>query len=118
MQFNPISLATALPIPQPENTYILPALALADTNHYLGTELRRRIKVGDPLTLIHEPANPTDSSSVRVHWQDQLIGYLPDPQNELIAALLSQGSPLTSYVAWYSPTFDPPITIHILLPKP
>jgi hypothetical protein len=117
MNASSLSLATQPPKDPPTDSYVFPPLIVARTQHYLTIDLRRSIQVGDPITLVPEPANPTDPQSIRVHWQDQQIGYLCKDDNPLIFHLLRQGCPLTAVVAWFSPSTDPPITIYILLPK-
>lgn len=44
------------------------------------------IAIGDPLTLLHEPANPWDANAIKVFWKDEWIGYIPKDMAALIAA--------------------------------
>ena len=113
-----LTLATQPPQDPPTDNYVFPPLTVARTEHYLTTEIRRAIQIGDTLTLVPEPANPNDPNAVRVHWKDQQIGFIPKEQNQLISHLIRQGCPLTAIVAWFSPSTDPPISIYVLLPKP
>lgn len=44
------------------------------------------IAIGDPLSLLHEPANTWDPNAVQVFWNHQEIGYIPKDMAALVVA--------------------------------
>jgi HIRAN domain len=50
---------------------------LAGFVYYDGKDAWERIKRGDALTLVREPANPHDPNAVRIEWQGRMLGYVP-----------------------------------------
>jgi hypothetical protein len=64
---------------------------LAGFRYYQGAELWERMRVGDALELVREPANPHDSNAVRVLWQGQMLGYLPRRENRAVARHIDAG---------------------------
>ncbi len=107
------------PVPLPDNCYRLQTSRLAGFSHHGHPSWIKQMQPGDPLTLVAEPANPHDHYAVRVHWQNQMIGYLPSSSNHVVSRLLRQGAPLRAVIAWTSSgeTYDTPLTLHVLAPK-
>jgi hypothetical protein len=58
-----------------------------------------RLRPGDALTLVREPANPHDANAVRVEWQGHKLGYVPRAENAAVAWALDRGEPLQARVS-------------------
>ena len=72
---------------------------LAGFQYYQGGQLWDEIKVGDPLTLTREPANPHDSNAVRVEWQGHKLGYVPRRENQAVARHMDSGGQVEARVS-------------------
>jgi hypothetical protein len=104
------------PQPLPQGVYRLQTSRLRAYAYYGETAHLHTLKVGDPLTLCAEPANPHDKYAVRVHHQDRHIGYLPRESNHVVSRLLRQGALLRGVIAWIDPgdNLQLPLTLHVL----
>jgi len=58
-----------------------------------GPALLGKMKTADALQLVREPHNPHDDCAVALHWNEQMIGYLPAEDNEILSRLLDIGTP-------------------------
>ena len=65
---------------------------LAGFVYYDGLALWERMKKGDRLTLVREPANPHDRNAVRLEWQGHMLGYGPRKDNADIARQMDHGA--------------------------
>lgn len=72
---------------------------LAGFQYYQGGQLWDEIKVGDPLTLTREPANPHDSNAVRVDWRGHQLGYVPRRENQAVARHMDGGGKVEARVS-------------------
>jgi hypothetical protein len=72
---------------------------LAGFQYHAGESLWERLKEGDVLTLVREPANPHDARAVRVEWQGNQLGYLPRAENEAVAAAMDRGERVEARIA-------------------
>lgn len=72
---------------------------LAGFQYHAGPRLWERLRVGDALQLVREPANPHDARAVRVDWQGVQLGYLPRAENEAVAAALDRGERVAARIA-------------------
>lgn len=63
---------------------------LAGFRYHEGRKLWSRMRVGDELELIREPANPYDANAVRVEWQGHKIGYVPRAENAALARFMDR----------------------------
>ena len=72
---------------------------LAGFQYYRGGQLWDEIKVGDPLTLAREPANPHDSNAVRVEWRGHKLGYVPRRENQAVARHMDSGGKVEARVS-------------------
>jgi len=104
------------PRPLPANTYRLQTSPLRGFDHHGDYALLSKLRIGDELRLIPEPANPHDRYAIRVHRGDDHIGYLPRESNHVVSRLLRQGAPLRAIIAWVDPTPNPqlPLSLHVL----
>ncbi|MFO1517576.1 MAG: HIRAN domain-containing protein [Lysobacterales bacterium] len=72
---------------------------IAGFQYHDGPRLLDRLKAGDALALVREPANQHDHLAVRVTWHGHPLGYLPRAQNAAVARLLDAGAPLDARIA-------------------
>ncbi len=72
---------------------------LAGFQYHAGESLWDRLREGDALVLIREPANPHDARAVRVEWQGNQLGYLPRAENEAVAAAIDSGERVEARIA-------------------
>lgn len=64
---------------------------LAGSQYHALAAVAAKMRVGDLLTLVREPANPHDANAVRVDWQGQTLGYVPRAENRALAAAIDRG---------------------------
>jgi len=109
---------TPPPVPTPKGYYRLQTANLAGFHYYADSEWLEQMELGEPLTLIPEPANPHDRYAVRVHWKNQHIGYLSQDSNQIVSRLLRQGAPISAVIAWLTigDNSSHPLTMHVLMP--
>ena len=79
--------------PTPQSTLLLKT-PVAGFQYYEGERIWSSLNIGDPLTLVREPADPYDDKAVAVYRQDNKIGYIPRKDNAVIANLMDQGRAL------------------------
>ena len=96
--------ATLLPVSaplaqRPEVRMLVQSSLLAGFQYYQGKQLWDEIKVGDPLTLAREPANPHDSNAVRVEWRGHQLGYVPRRENQAVARHMDGGGKVEARVS-------------------
>ena len=65
---------------------------LAGSLYYDASAVWDRIKVGDRLTLVREPANPHDIHAVRLEWHGRMLGYVPRRDNSDLARQMDHGA--------------------------
>ena len=65
---------------------------LAGFVYYDAREVWDRMKRGDRLTLVREPANPHDANAVRIEWQGRMLGYVPRRDNGDLARQMDHGA--------------------------
>lgn len=65
---------------------------LAGFVYYDGKDAWDRMKRGDLLMLVREPANPHDSNAVRIEWQGRMLGYVPRRDNIDLARQMDHGA--------------------------
>ena len=65
---------------------------LAGFVYYDGKAVWARMKSGDRLTLVREPANPHDGNAVRLEWEGHMLGYVPRKDNADLARQMDHGA--------------------------
>jgi len=65
---------------------------LAGFVYYDGKAVWPRLKTGDALTLVREPANPHDANAIRIEWRGSMLGYLPRRENADLARQMDLGA--------------------------
>jgi hypothetical protein len=58
-----------------------------------------RLRVGDRLELVREPANPHDANAVRVEWHGHLLGYVPRDENAALAWAMDRGEHVAARIS-------------------
>jgi HIRAN domain len=77
----------------------LQSVLTAGLRHHDAKAVWEELKVGDPLSLVREAANPHDGNAVRVDWKDKVLGYLPKTENGFVARQLDRGNRLEARIA-------------------
>lgn len=90
---------------------------IAGFHYHQGPALEHRLRQGQPLDLVREPANPHDTNAVRIDWRGQTLGYLPRHHNHAPARLMDQGEALQTEIAALDFTEEPwrPVEVDVLL---
>lgn len=72
---------------------------IAGFQFHAGERVWRDLRVGEPLALVREPANPHDTNAVRVDWRGLALGYVPRRDNRQVARQLDLGMALQARVS-------------------
>ena len=72
---------------------------LAGVRYHAAAEVWPQLRVGDPLELGREPANPHDANAISVSWRGRKLGYLPRRENAAAAWSLDRGQALRARIA-------------------
>jgi hypothetical protein len=89
----PLFAATAAPAADaPSARIIVQRAPLAGFVYYDGKTVWERMKAGDRLSLVREPANPHDSNAIRLEWQGHVLGYVPRRDNADLARQMDLGA--------------------------
>ncbi len=96
-----LTLAASAPLhaQRAEVRMLVQSSPLAGFQYYEGKQLWDEIKVGDPLTLAREPANPHDGNAVRVEWRGHRLGYVPRRENHAVAQHMDRGGAVEARVS-------------------
>lgn len=76
----------------PSARIIVQQAPLAGFVYYDGKAVWERMKTGERLTLVREPANPHDANAVRLEWQGHMLGYVPRKDNADLARQMDHGA--------------------------
>lgn len=71
---------------------------LAGFQFHEGKRVWPELRVGDALELKREADNSHDGRAVRVEWRGHFLGYVPRADNQAVARLLDQGTPLEARI--------------------
>ena len=66
--------------------------AVAGFVYYDGRAVWDRMKTGDRLSLVREPANPHDANAIRLEWEGHMLGYVPRRENADLARQMDLGA--------------------------
>ncbi len=77
---------------------LLQSVLTAGLRHHDAKAVWENLKVGDPVILVREAANPHDGNAVRVDWKDKTLGYLPKTENSFVARQLDRGNRLEARI--------------------
>lgn len=90
-------------------TFTLFEGAVAGYDQYDGPTVIAQLRIGDPLVLRREPDHLIDEWAIEVFTTSgHKLGYVPRPQNELIADLLDQGLTVKTEIDYLDPDDDDP----------
>lgn len=64
---------------------------IAGFQHWDGSLVLNKLKVGQTLELSTEQENPYDPNAIRISYRGAKLGYIPASENELIAAMFFYG---------------------------
>lgn len=111
--------ATALPAAPARPT--TPPLFLLETHvagtaYYQADEVRENLRVGQPLMLAREPANPHDALAIEVFTPEGAkLGYVPRIRNPPFARLMDAGRTVLARLAATGPREWDDIRMELLL---
>jgi len=72
---------------------------VAGFRYHQGPRVQHRLRVGQPLVLRREPANPYDDRAIALYTGDGVkLGYVPRVDNSVLATMLDQGVPLKAVI--------------------
>ena len=83
----------------PSREEIVGAYPVAGFRYYEGPANRRRMRAGDPVSLLREIGNPYDKFAVMVDWNGLDIGHIPRGMNVAIWQRLRARLPLEARIA-------------------
>lgn len=84
------------------------ACHVAGFQYYEGPRLISRLRPGEQLTLVREPANPYDDKAIAVYSSaGRKLGYIPRFINEIPAGNLDAGGKLAAVVKETDPSAAP-----------
>ena len=86
------SAAATFAADAPSARIVVQQAPLAGFVYYDGKAVWERLKAGDRLSLVREPANPHDSNAIRLEWQGHMIGYVPRRDNADLARQMDLGA--------------------------
>ena len=64
---------------------------LAGFVYYDGHKVWERMRRGDRLALVRDPANAYDANAIRLEWQGHMLGYVPRRDNADLARQMDHG---------------------------
>jgi hypothetical protein len=99
--------SAALQAAQPATRILVQSSPVAGFQFHEGKQVWDQLKVGDPLTLVREPANPHDARAVRVEWNGHMLGYVPRAENDAVARQLDRGNKLEARIVRLTRHRDP-----------
>lgn len=93
---------------------------IAGFQFHAGEQVWRDLRVGEPLSLVREPANPHDANAVRVDWRGRALGYVPRRDNRQVARQLDLGMALQARVSRLRESRNPwdRVEFEVVLPLP
>jgi hypothetical protein len=93
---------------------------IAGFQFHAGEQAWRDLRVGEPLVLVREPANPHDPDAVRVDWRGLPLGYVPRRDNRQVARQLDRGMALQARVSRLRESRNPwdRVEFEVVLPLP
>lgn len=56
------------------------------------------LRVGEALRLKREPYNQYDPNAIAVYFKNDMLGFIPSSDNELLAQKMDQGEPLEAFI--------------------
>ena len=90
-------LAKLQPIRQYTKFYLYQSFVRGFRFHK-GPGLLGTMRAGDALEMVRDANNPHDPNAVALHFNQQMIGYLPAEDNPIISRLLHIGEPLMAEI--------------------
>lgn len=83
--------APAISMARPKHEILIQHSPLAGFHYHHAERLWSWLQVGQPLSLVREPANPHDPRAVRIDWRGWKLGYLPRVENTAISQMMDHG---------------------------
>jgi len=74
--------------------FLIQESPIAGFEYHKGAHIWRFLRVGEPLRLVREAANPHDANAVAVYFRGDKLGYVPRRENVAIAQMLDRGNVL------------------------
>ena len=106
-------LCLGLALPVPAQQLLIQRSPLAGFSHHAAPRLWPQLRAGDALQLRLQRDNPHDAQAVQLHWQGEMLGYLPRQANGALARALADGLPLQAHIGRLREHPDPRQRIEI-----
>lgn len=87
-----LAAAAAMAADGPSARIVVQRQALAGFVYYEGAAVWDRMKAGDRVSLVREPANTHDATAIRLEWQGHMLGYVPRRENADLARQMDLGA--------------------------
>lgn len=112
--------ASGLPSAPASALLLVRSSPIAGFQFHAGEQVWRELRVGEPLALVREPANPHDANAVRVDWRGRVLGYVPRRDNRQVARQLDLGMALQARVSRLRESRNPwdRVEFEVVLPLP
>ncbi|MGE0020855.1 MAG: HIRAN domain-containing protein [Draconibacterium sp.] len=94
-------------VPEAKKDVYLDSVYIAGFQYYKGTELEKRLKENDILSLRRQAENQHDYFAVEVYCGEQKLGYLPRADNKIIARMMDQGVSMKAIIRKVEPEVHP-----------
>ncbi len=102
-----LSLGKAGAAASRRRTVLIQESLLAGFQYHDGERLWSRLREGQALSLVREPANSYDPKAVRIDWRDRKLGYVPRLENSAVSQMLDRGERLTARIVRLKDDPDP-----------
>lgn len=64
---------------------------IAGFTYYNGADVFEKLKIGVQLRLQAEPENRYDPKAVAIYYKEEILGYVPRTENEMLSKFLNLG---------------------------
>ena len=99
--------ATGAAIAVETRSVLIQESRIAGFQFHEGDAIWPSLAVGARLKLVREPENIHDADAVAVHFQNEMLGYVPRGENGAIAQMLDRGESLEASISRLQVADDP-----------
>lgn len=92
---------------RPARTILIQRSPIAGFQYHEGERLWLRLRVGQSLELVREPANPYDPRAVRIDWHGRKLGYLPRIENTAVSQMMDRGERMNARIVRLAESRNP-----------
>ncbi|MDD3677163.1 HIRAN domain-containing protein [Thauera propionica] len=92
---------------RPARAILIQRSPIAGFQYHEGERLWLRLRVGQSLELVREPANPYDPRAVRIDWHGRKLGYLPRIENTAVSQMMDRGERMSARIVRLAESRNP-----------